>query len=268
MVHFGADTSAAANTIVANVAPAISSYKPGMLFSVPIANPNTGPSQANFNGLGLKNIVLNNSGAALSGGEMSNIGGYTALFLYDGVSLRLLNPLPKGVSRIVPFMSSGTFIPGGSLVMVQEWAGAAAGRNVGGSSYTAGQGGGAGEYRYGYFQVTPGVGIAVTVGAGAAAGSNGNGGASSFGALMTAMGAIGTAGGTGGFGGYGFAGGAGSPGFSNGNVTGAIVVIGSGGVPYLSGLFGSGGAGGDGGPTGNPYGRAGQGGFVLVSEVG
>ncbi|VFU07947.1 protein of unknown function [Methylocella tundrae] len=151
---------------------------------------------------------------------MSNIGGYTALFLYDGVSLRLLNPLPKGVSRRAPFTSSGTFTPVGSLVMVQEWAGGAAGRNVGGSSYTAGQGGGAGEYRYGYFQVTPGVGIAVTVGAGAAAGSNGNGGASSFGSLMTALGAIGTAGGAGGSGGYGFSGGAGSPGFSNGNVTG------------------------------------------------
>ncbi|VFU07946.1 protein of unknown function [Methylocella tundrae] len=32
LVHFGADTSAAANTIIANVTPAISSYKPGMLF--------------------------------------------------------------------------------------------------------------------------------------------------------------------------------------------------------------------------------------------
>ncbi|VTZ52183.1 hypothetical protein MPC4_70071 [Methylocella tundrae] len=265
--YYGVDTGLA-NAIVATVSPAITSYIAGALYEITIANPNTTASTANFNGLGAKNIVLNTSGATLSGGEMSNVGGYAAQFLYDGTNLRLLNPLPKGVSRIVPFTASGTFTPVGSLVLVQQWAGGAAGRNVGGSSYTAGQGGGAGEYRYGYFPVTPGVGIAVTVGAGAAAGSNGNGGMSSFGSLMTAIGAIGTAGGTGGAGGYGFSGGAGSPGFSNGNVAGAIVVIGSGGVPYLSGLFGSGGAGGDGGPTGNPYGRAGQPGFVLVSEVG
>jgi hypothetical protein len=268
LFHFGVDTSPVANTIVAQVSPLISAYQAGMFFATPIANPNTGPTQIDLDALGLKNIVANNNGLPLSGGEMSNVGGYVPLILYDANgNARLINPLPKGVSKITPFTASGSFVPSSSLVLALAWASGAAGRNAVGSSFTAPTGGGAGEFRFGFFQVTPNVAIPITVPPATASGSNGNGAPASFGSLMTAMGAVGPAAGTGGFGGFGFTGTPGVGGFSNGNVTGAIIVIGAGGVPFLSGIFGAGGPGGDGGPIGNPNGRAGQPGFVLALEI-
>lgn len=225
---------------------------------------NTAAGTLNF--LGTRSIVLP-TGGNLSGGEMK--AGSWADWVYSAALDKWLlkNPIPKGAFSPVKFTSNGTFTPTTGLVYVEAWGGGAAGRNVSGSSYTAGQGGGAGEYRRATLRVPIGVGITITVGQGAAAGTNGNGTNSTFGSYITAKGAIGTAGGTAGTGGVGFDGGPGSSGFSNGNVTGAIVVIGSGGVPFSAGRFGGGGAGGDGGPSGNPSGRAGQNGLVLVTEI-
>jgi hypothetical protein len=264
-VHSGLDVGTP-NAIICNVLPAITAYAYGQLFMIQ-THTNTSSTTANINGLGVKNVVLNTSGAALIGGELSSIGNHVAMFYYDGFNMRLINPVPRGVATTAVYIASGTFTPQASLVFVRMWAGGAAGRNVSGSSYSAGQGGGAGEYREGYFQVVPGTPITVTVGNGATQGSNGSGGDSSFGAYMVAKGGISTTGGNGGSGGIGFNGENGKTGYTNGNVTGAIIVIGTGGNAAFSGLFGGGGGGGDGGPSGNPSGRAGQKGQVIVQEI-
>lgn len=268
LLRWGIDVSTTVNRIAADVEPSFSVYKPGMLFAAPPAAPNTGAAKANFDARGLKDIVLNASGAALSGGELSNVGGYVPLFLYDAAGLlRLINPLSVGVRRIAPYTASGSFTPQTSLIFAMFWASGAAGRNVTGSSYAVGRGGHPGEFRFGFFQVQPGVSIPITIPAGAVRGSNGNGAAASLGSLMTAMGGTSTGPGTGGSGGYGFTGSPGRNGYTTGNVVNAIIVIGEGGVPFLSGIYGGGGDGGDGGPSGDPLGRAGQDGFGLVLEM-
>lgn len=265
-LFYGADSSAAGNQITATLSPALTGYQTGQIVAVKVAGRNNGSLQANLSGLGNRVVVNNDGGLALVGGETDDAGDYVALLIVDDAGrLRLINPLQRGVTRFTIITAGGSYTPQASLMLVQSIGGAASGRNVVSHSNASGQGGGAGETRWRSVRAPVGVAIAVTIGLGAPAGSNGNGGTTSFGTYLTSNGGVGTAGGTGGSGGVGLDGEDGQPGFSNGV---DMIVVGRGGRPALYNKFGVGGEGGDGGLYGNPSGRAGLDGAVLVQEYG
>lgn len=90
LLLYGIDTSVSANTITANLSPALTSYGTGgMLFYIKIANTNTGASTVNLNSLGAKNIKLINGSNPVPG---DMVGGGESVFLYDGTNVQLLNP--------------------------------------------------------------------------------------------------------------------------------------------------------------------------------
>jgi hypothetical protein len=86
--NFSQDTGSS-NAYVATLTPAIASYSQGLLFSVLIANTNTGSSTINVNGLGTKTIKLTNGNNVSSGDLLANM---IAWFEYDGTNIQLLNP--------------------------------------------------------------------------------------------------------------------------------------------------------------------------------
>lgn len=86
---YGVD-SGAANTYVAALSPALSSYEAGTGFRVKIANTNTGASTINVNGLGAVSIK-NLDGSALFPNQI--LANMIAEFFYDGTNALLTNPI-------------------------------------------------------------------------------------------------------------------------------------------------------------------------------
>ena len=196
----------AANAIVGTLTPAPAAYMKGMLVVVQIKFANTGATTANFNGLGVKNVVHPN-GTALVKNDLTFDS--MAGLVYDGARFQLAwtqrqpglyGPVTRVVvvptTQIINVAANETAV----FAQVVGAGGGGGGNTVGGS----GSGGGGGEYALGYLPVTPGQTITATVGAGGTGGAGGGsptngtaGGASSFGSLISAGG-----------GGGGFAGGA------------------------------------------------------------
>ena len=223
----GVDTGSA-NTYVATLSPAITSYTKGLKVSIVIANTNTGASTLNLNGVGAVAIKLPNI-TALIGGEL--IANMMANFEYDGTYFQLTNS--NAVVRNVKYQyitSSGTYTPSAGIIEAEvEIVGGGGGSgyiNGGGGLYLASGGGGAGGYAKKKFTAAQiGASQTVTIGAGGAGGTSGpqvggNGGASSFGVLISATGG---------------AGGSPGPNATNSTAQGGIGGSGSGGDINLNG---------------------------------
>jgi hypothetical protein len=86
--RYGVDTGSA-NAIVTSLTPTIASYTAGLIFSVKIANNNTGATTINANGVGVANIKRTD-GSALQKGDL--IAGQLVQFEYDGSNFQLYNP--------------------------------------------------------------------------------------------------------------------------------------------------------------------------------
>lgn len=97
---YAADTSGAANTITAALSPPIAAYNPGFVFTIKVANANTGPTFANINGLGNISVVEPDGNALLQ--NALRAGGFYSVVVGSGPVLYLLSwpqvPLDKRVS--------------------------------------------------------------------------------------------------------------------------------------------------------------------------
>lgn len=85
---YAPDTSVAANSIIATLAPPVTALTPGLIAIVKVANTNTGATTLNLNGLGAV-AVHRSGGAALSAGDIT--AGAVCAFMYDGTAWQLLN---------------------------------------------------------------------------------------------------------------------------------------------------------------------------------
>jgi hypothetical protein len=79
VIHVGVDTGVA-NAIAATCVPAPTAYAQGMQFNIKIKNSNTGPTTANFNGLGALTCYKPNGVAMVSGDIIANA---TLSFIYN-----------------------------------------------------------------------------------------------------------------------------------------------------------------------------------------
>lgn len=105
-----------ANTYVLSDVPATkippTSYFIGMKFNFLPSNTNTGASTVNYEGLGVKNIILNDGSTALSGGEI--VANRLCTLVYDGTAFR------------VETINSSTFLQGKIVQVVNFQTGALA----------------------------------------------------------------------------------------------------------------------------------------------
>ncbi|MDV2988140.1 UNVERIFIED_CONTAM: hypothetical protein Q9R58_27955 [Methylobacteriaceae bacterium AG10] len=84
-VYQGANTGTV-DAIVADLTPSPTAYELGALYLVSLSGPNTGAVTANFEALGVKNVVRSN-GNPLRAGDISRV----AVLTYDGTNLVLIN---------------------------------------------------------------------------------------------------------------------------------------------------------------------------------
>ena len=191
--HTTTDTGSA-NAIVGALTPAPAAYTKGMLVVVQIKNANTGATTANFNGLGVKNVV-HPDGSALVKYDLA----YDAMagLVYDGTSFQLAwtqrQPGSLGpVTRVLLVSATTTVTTAANEVAVHARAWGPGGGGGGSGASGAGSGGGGSEYAEGFFPVTPSTAYTATIGAGGLGGvamANGtDGGTTSFGSLITANG--------------------------------------------------------------------------------
>jgi hypothetical protein len=82
MIHVGTDISLTPNVIACNTTPAPTALTIGMQFNIKIGNTNTGPTVANFNGLG-QLPVRRSDGSNLF--PKNVVAGQEAIFVYNGV---------------------------------------------------------------------------------------------------------------------------------------------------------------------------------------
>ncbi|MBQ0707726.1 MULTISPECIES: phage tail protein [unclassified Ochrobactrum] len=287
-----APASGTANALTAVLAPAISSYKNGLLARLAIQVTNTGPATLDA-GAGAKPIVRF-GGSPLKKGDLP--AGSVADFIFNAASNAWqLVTIPSAIGGVAAYATAGTYtfvVPAGvyNIKRVRVWG---AGGGGGGCSSTTqtGAGGGGGSGAYGEkidIPVTPGASIIVTVGAGGAPGpagnTGGNGGTSSFGTYLAVLGGGGAGGSYGGMGPFGagantptnadvgIAGNNGTEGVQAGGTyfagVGAGAPLGSGGTSQRilttgrPGLFPGGGGGGAAGST--AIGGEGAPGFIIV----
>lgn len=207
-VHYGSDAGAA-NALVVDVVPSITSYADGHIFEItPAHTTTTTTPTVNIDGVGVKSIVRPD-GTALMAGEIMQ--GAKALFAYDsalgkvvllGVSKPYVDAAVAGVStsgtlvNVQTFSASGTYTRSAgvtaAVAYVVSGGGGGGGCPAGSNNVMAG-GGGGGEVRLVKF--APSATHTITVGAGGTgvANANGNaGGASSIGGgVCTANGGLG-----------------------------------------------------------------------------
>tara|TARA_R110000868_G_scaffold66695_8_gene198539 strand:+ start:4526 stop:5719 length:1194 start_codon:yes stop_codon:yes gene_type:complete len=91
------------DTLVGSLAPALTAYATGNLFSFVAVNTNTGATTININSLGAKNITKLGT-TALAAGDI--VSGQVHLIEYDGTRFQLINPAASFVSTI-SFGSTG-----------------------------------------------------------------------------------------------------------------------------------------------------------------
>ena len=85
--RFGIDTGTT-NALITTLSPSISSYSQGLIFTVLVANTNTGATTINANGIGVANIK-NLNGGSLNPGDLA--AGMLAELNYDGSNFQLLD---------------------------------------------------------------------------------------------------------------------------------------------------------------------------------
>ena len=95
MWHQGAATAGTSTAMTTTLSPLVGVLVPHVKMRVPITTTNGNAPTLDF-GFGDVPIVLNTTGAALSGGEMPGGVGFEADLQYDGTSLRLLNGIASG----------------------------------------------------------------------------------------------------------------------------------------------------------------------------
>lgn len=183
-----------ANALTATLSPVPASINDGFAVRLLIASTNTGAATLNLNGLGVAPI-LNNSGAALSAGDL--VAGSVVEMVYHSGSWMALGLSSGRLINVQTFKNPGTSTytptPGTRYVIVEVQG---AGGSGGGAGTTGagviilGSGGASGAYAKA--KITSGFsGVTVTVGAKGVnvAGDFGvSGGASSFGALVSCPG--------------------------------------------------------------------------------
>src|SRR5690606_33369726 len=153
---YAADSSGTPNTVTATLSPALTQYgSGGLLVYILIANTNTGASTLELNGLGAKDIIMND-GTACEGGEL--VAGQIAKLIYNGNEFQILNPANltfSGISRINPLVltstSSSTYTPTTGMKfirvrMVGAGGGSGGNKNPGSGYYSAPSGGNSGSY--------------------------------------------------------------------------------------------------------------------------
>ena len=181
-----------ANALAATLPLAPLALVDGLIVQIKTALRNTAAATLNLNGLGAAPIVVNASGAALTGGELQGI----VTLQYDSGSWRLMTPVNRGFQNVQYFTPSGDFIvPAGVTrlqVTVKGGGGGGSHCAAAGGSGLSGGGGGEGGTAIKVATVTPGDIIPVTVGAGGLGNTGSdvgiNGGTSSFGAFCSATG--------------------------------------------------------------------------------
>jgi hypothetical protein len=107
---YAADSSGAANTMVAALTPAPAALTEGMEVLVKVANTSTGASTLNLNGLGAVSIKRN--GADLRPG--AQIAGQIYRYTYDGSFWQLGGQMESVIREDTYWTVSGTFISSGS----------------------------------------------------------------------------------------------------------------------------------------------------------
>lgn len=252
---YALDTGAT-NAIAATLTPAPAALTAGMKVAVKIANPNTGASTLNVNGLGAVSIIKQ-TGAALTGGEM--LAGAICEFDYNGSAFQLVagGNQNRGIGGIFILNSNGSFtVPAGVYkVLIEVW-GAGGGGGGGSGTSQSGGGGGAGGYAAKLVNTTPGTVWTCTVGIGGTAGPIGPGSGGTGGTTSVTDGTttISATGGTG-----GLSGGSGALGGAPGNGSGGDEVItGGGGFTYLSATVAGAGGSAPRGGAGSQMGNAGN----------
>ena len=98
-------TVSGTDTLTGTLAPAITAYATGNLFSFVAVATNTGAATINLNSLGAKSITKSGTTALVAGDLVS---GQVYLIEYDGTRFQLINqsvPLPSG---ILPIANGGT----------------------------------------------------------------------------------------------------------------------------------------------------------------
>jgi hypothetical protein len=93
-VHTGSDTSTTPNQIIANTFPTPGGYVQGMIYSITVANTNTGATYADFDGLGNQQCIRP-GGGALHPSDI--ISGYTALFVFDNGQFLVFGAGTEGI---------------------------------------------------------------------------------------------------------------------------------------------------------------------------
>lgn len=209
--HSGIDTSGAAQSLIADVAPSITTYAEGNAYQIRTAFTATGATTADFDGAGVRN-VLRADGSPIQAGDWNQ--GEMIILLDDGTNLRLYgqkasNQPPR---NSISYQSAGTYaftVPDGVFFIrgtVVGGGGGASGGLAGGAT-TAGGGGGAGGTAIGWISVQPKQVVTVVVGAGGSGRQyqvpGSPGGTSSIGAWLQATGGFGATNSTGTAGGGG-----------------------------------------------------------------
>ncbi len=93
--YWAATDTGTANTYVASLSPALTTYTVGQIAIVLISNTNSGASTLNLNGLGAKNILRTNGATPFAGDLVS---GMIAYLVYDGTNFQILNPVIQGIT--------------------------------------------------------------------------------------------------------------------------------------------------------------------------
>ena len=98
-------TVSGTDTLTGTLAPAITAYATGNLFSFVAVATNTGAATINLNSLGAKSITKSGT-TALAAGDI--VSGQLYLIEYDGTRFQLLNPSIPTPSGILPVANGGT----------------------------------------------------------------------------------------------------------------------------------------------------------------
>lgn len=202
--HFGIDNSGAPQSLIADVAPSITSYAVGNVYVLRASHAATGATTANLDGVGVRNVVRAD-GSPIQAGDWQS--GEMIILADDGANLRLYGQKSSlaPARNLTAYRTAGTYaftVPAGVYWLFVEIVGGGGGGMGGGNTMNwSSGGGGSGGYSSGWISVTPGLVINIVIGAkglGAGPARNGvggQGGITTFGTYLTATGGAGGKGG-------------------------------------------------------------------------